>query len=40
LAKNEQLIALTQAEKWDGRLPETMVPGGAVPFLNVTANSK
>jgi regulator of protease activity HflC (stomatin/prohibitin superfamily) len=36
LAKNENLIALTTAEKWDGRLPETMLPGGAVPFLNLS----
>lgn len=36
LASNPALIALTQAEKWDGKLPMTMVPGGAVPFLNVT----
>jgi regulator of protease activity HflC (stomatin/prohibitin superfamily) len=36
LAKNENLIALTTAEKWDGHLPETMLPGGAVPFLNLS----
>jgi regulator of protease activity HflC (stomatin/prohibitin superfamily) len=35
LATNSNLIALTQAEKWDGKLPSTMVPGSAVPFLNV-----
>jgi regulator of protease activity HflC (stomatin/prohibitin superfamily) len=35
LASNSNLIALTQAEKWDGKLPTTMVPGSAVPFLNV-----
>jgi regulator of protease activity HflC (stomatin/prohibitin superfamily) len=37
LAKNENLIALTQAEKWDGHLPATMVPGGSVPFLNLSS---
>lgn len=36
LASNSNLIALTQAEKWNGQLPTTMVPGSAVPFLNVT----
>jgi regulator of protease activity HflC (stomatin/prohibitin superfamily) len=35
LASNANLIALTQAEKWNGQLPTTMVPNGAVPFLNV-----
>jgi regulator of protease activity HflC (stomatin/prohibitin superfamily) len=35
LASNSNLIALTQAEKWDGKLPSTMVPGSSVPFLNV-----
>jgi len=35
LASNANLIALTQAEKWNGQLPTTMLPNGAVPFLNV-----
>lgn len=35
LGDNPNLIALTQAEKWNGSLPTTMIPGGAVPFLNV-----
>jgi regulator of protease activity HflC (stomatin/prohibitin superfamily) len=35
LAANPSLILLTQAEKWDGVLPQTMVPGGTVPFLQV-----
>jgi hypothetical protein len=26
---------LVQAEKWDGKLPTTMVPGQTVPFINV-----
>ena len=39
LKQNAQLIALTQAEKWNGVLPATMVPGGAVPFLNLKANT-
>lgn len=36
LAQNPTLVALTQAERWNGTLPTTMVPGGAVPFLNVS----
>ncbi len=35
LGSNPNLIALTQAEKWDGHLPTTMIPGSTVPFLNI-----
>jgi regulator of protease activity HflC (stomatin/prohibitin superfamily) len=35
LRDNPALVGLIQAEKWDGKLPATMVPGSAVPFLNV-----
>jgi regulator of protease activity HflC (stomatin/prohibitin superfamily) len=35
LASNSNLIALTQAERWNGALPTTMVPGSAVPFISV-----
>lgn len=35
LRANPELVALTAAEKWDGKLPETMVPGGGVPFINL-----
>lgn len=38
LGDNPNLIALTQAEKWNGILPSTMLPGGAVPFIDVNAN--
>lgn len=31
----EALVRLTLAEKWDGHLPQTMVPGQTVPFLNI-----
>lgn len=40
-AKNEaikespNLVELTKAEKWNGQLPSTFVPGSAVPFLNI-----
>ena len=39
LKQNAGLIALTQAEKWNGVLPTTMVPGGTVPFLNLKGNT-
>jgi regulator of protease activity HflC (stomatin/prohibitin superfamily) len=35
LAVNPNLVALIQAERWNGVLPTTLVPGSAVPFLNV-----
>jgi regulator of protease activity HflC (stomatin/prohibitin superfamily) len=33
LGDNPNLVSLTQAEKWDGKLPATMVPGGSVPMI-------
>lgn len=33
LSKNPGLVNLTQAEKWNGVLPTTMLPGGSVPML-------
>ncbi len=35
LRQNPGIPALVTAEKWDGHLPTTMPPNGAVPFLNV-----
>lgn len=35
LRDNPSLVELVQAEKWDGKLPTTMVPSSAVPFLSV-----
>lgn len=35
LNKNPSLVALVQAERWDGKLPMTMIPGGAVPMLTI-----
>ncbi len=35
LQSNPNLVSLTAAEKWNGILPTTMVPGGAVPFLQL-----
>lgn len=36
LRDNPTLIALVTAENWDGVLPTTMVPGGTIPFLDLT----
>lgn len=35
LRDNPTLIELTAAERWNGTLPTTMVPGSAVPFVSV-----
>ena len=35
LRDNPNLVELTKAEKWNGELPSTMVPGTATPFVNV-----
>ncbi len=35
LRDNPALVALIAAEKWDGKLPVSMVPNGAVPFVNI-----
>jgi regulator of protease activity HflC (stomatin/prohibitin superfamily) len=35
LKDSPQLVALTAAEKWNGVLPSTMLPGGAVPLLQL-----
>lgn len=34
LKDNPGLVTLTTAERWDGKLPTTMVPGNSVPFIN------
>lgn len=35
LKDNPGLVQLTQAERWNGALPTTMIPGGATPMLNL-----
>jgi regulator of protease activity HflC (stomatin/prohibitin superfamily) len=35
LKDNPNLVTLTAAEKWNGVLPTTMVPGGATPFVTI-----
>ena len=36
LASNPSLIELVKAEKWNGQLPTTMLPGQTVPFIDVS----
>jgi regulator of protease activity HflC (stomatin/prohibitin superfamily) len=36
LRNNPSLPTLVAAEKWNGILPTTMLPGNSVPFVNVT----
>lgn len=40
LSDNPNLIALTQAERWDGKLPTTMIPGSTIPFMNMSETTK
>ncbi len=40
LRDNPALIGLVQAEKWNGQLPTTMVPGAALPMMNVSPPAK
>lgn len=35
LAQNANLVELIRSERWDGKLPISMIPGSAVPFLGV-----
>lgn len=32
-------VNLKAVEKWDGHLPDQMIPGGALPFLNLQTNA-
>jgi regulator of protease activity HflC (stomatin/prohibitin superfamily) len=36
LRQNPEIVALTTAQAWDGKLPQTMVPNSGVPFLDVS----
>ena len=35
LGTNPNLVTLVQAERWNGVLPTTIVPGSAVPFVSL-----
>lgn len=34
LAQNQNLVELTKAERWDGKLPTTVLPNGTLPFID------
>jgi regulator of protease activity HflC (stomatin/prohibitin superfamily) len=36
LRANADLVQLQAVEKWDGKLPTTMVPGSSLPFVNLS----
>ncbi|MBS3648771.1 prohibitin family protein [Pseudaminobacter sp. 19-2017] len=38
LRDNPTVIDLVKVETWNGQLPATMVPGGALPFVNLSPN--
>lgn len=40
LAENPGYVRLIEAERWDGALPKTMLPTGAVPILNAAPGGK
>ncbi len=35
LASNQNLVELTKAERWNGVLPTTVLPNGALPFIDI-----
>ena len=35
LRQNPNLVELIKAERWNGTLPQTMLPNSAVPFIDV-----
>jgi regulator of protease activity HflC (stomatin/prohibitin superfamily) len=35
LRDNPNIVFLTTAERWDGKLPDSMIPGGALPMLSL-----
>ena len=40
LRANADLVQLQAVEKWDGKLPTTMVPSSALPFINVQPTAR
>lgn len=39
LAQNALLIEYIKATTWNGEMPQTMIPGGATPMINVNTNT-
>jgi regulator of protease activity HflC (stomatin/prohibitin superfamily) len=40
LRANADLVQLQAVEKWDGKLPTTMVPSSAMPFINLQPQTR
>lgn len=40
LRQNPLIVDLTTVERWNGQLPTSMIPGGAVPFMNLDSSTK
>lgn len=40
LASNQNLVELTKAERWNGVLPTTVLPSGALPFIDARQERK
>jgi regulator of protease activity HflC (stomatin/prohibitin superfamily) len=40
LRANADLVQLQAVEKWDGKLPATMVPNSAMPFINLQPTTR
>jgi regulator of protease activity HflC (stomatin/prohibitin superfamily) len=40
LVDNPALVDLIKAERWDGKLPTTMLPNGTVPFIEANKSSQ
>lgn len=39
LGSNPGLVELTKAERWNGVLPTTVLPGGTLPFIDAKKQS-
>lgn len=39
LSNNAKLVELEAVEKWDGKLPEIVAGGGALPFINIKSGA-
>lgn len=40
LKANQALVELTKAERWDGKLPTTVLPNSAVPFIDAYVSGR
>ena len=40
LKANQALVELTKAERWDGKLPSTVLPNSAIPFIDTRVGGR